>query len=135
MIAMAMSNAGGVWRFGQPGVMEGGRFFLAALVQFARQLRAAKKHVVPLKTFQDEVYTCCGNVFSVGFQFSLVPRPLFQLCIVALACAYLLYSLFHQTLKAWDTVCEMVGDLSETVRSHDDLYTWRQSYHGTATLQ
>ena len=55
MIAMTMSNAGGVWRFGQPGVMEGGRFFLAALVQFARQLRAAKKHVVPLKTFQDEV--------------------------------------------------------------------------------
>ena len=55
MIAMTMSNAGGVWRFGQPGVMEGGQFFLAALVQFAWQLRTAKKHVIPLKTFQDEV--------------------------------------------------------------------------------
>lgn len=55
MIAMMMSDAGGTWRFGQPGVMEGGQFFLAALVQFARQLLAAKKHVVPLEAFQDEV--------------------------------------------------------------------------------
>lgn len=55
MIAMMMSDAGGTWRFGQPGVMEGGQFFLAALVQFAWQLLAARKHVVPLEAFQDEV--------------------------------------------------------------------------------
>ena len=55
MIAMTMSDAGGTWRFGQPGVMEGGQFFLAAIVQFARQLLAAKKYAVPLEAFQDEV--------------------------------------------------------------------------------
>ena len=58
-----------------------------------------------------------------------------MLYAVALTCTYLFHSL-PQTLKAWDTVCEMVGDLSEMVRSHDDLYyTWLQSSHGTATMQ
>ena len=49
-------DSGGVWRFGQPGVMEGGQFFLAALVQFARQLLAAESRVTPLETFQDQVH-------------------------------------------------------------------------------
>ena len=53
-------DSDGVWRFGQPGVMEGGQFFLAALVEFARQLLAAESHVTPLETFQDQVHphTC-----------------------------------------------------------------------------
>ena len=48
-------DSGGVWRFGQPGVMEGGQFFLTDVMQFAQQLLAAKNHVTPLETFQDQV--------------------------------------------------------------------------------
>jgi len=72
MIAMMMSDAGGTWRFGQPGVMEGGRFFLAALVQFARQLLAARKHVVPLEAFQDEVVELFSLQTEILYAFNSV---------------------------------------------------------------
>ena len=49
-------DSDGVRRFGQPGVMKGGHFFLAALVEFAQQLLAAESHVTPLETFQDQVH-------------------------------------------------------------------------------
>ena len=48
-------DSGGVWRFGQPGVMEGGQFFLTDVMQFAQQLLAVDNHVTPLETFQDQV--------------------------------------------------------------------------------
>ena len=64
-------DSGGVWRFGQPGVMEGGQFFLAALVQFARQLLAAESRVTPLETFQDQVhahtFVHCTHVVTIGY--------------------------------------------------------------------
>ena len=48
-------DSGGVWRFGPPGVMEGGQLFLTAVMQFAGQLLAAENHVTPLETFHDQV--------------------------------------------------------------------------------
>ena len=48
-------DSGGVWRFGPPGVMEGGQFFLTTVMQFAGQLLAAENHVTPLETFHDQV--------------------------------------------------------------------------------
>ena len=92
-------DSGGVWRFGQPGVMEGGQFFLAALVQFARQLLAAESRVTPLETFQDQVhahtFVHCTHVVTVGYVTVLV--------------------LWFQKLEVWETVSEMVAELTEMV--------------------
>ena len=86
-------------RFGQPGMMEGGQFFLAALVEFARQLLAAESHVAPLETFQDKVhahtFVRCTHVVTVGYVTVLV--------------------LWFQKLEAWETVSEMVSELTEMV--------------------
>ena len=74
-VCVCVCSGSGVERSLQPGVMEGGKFFLAALLRFASHL--VKENVTMLQPFSDQVeYMLYAGMpfYSIAYLFCVLCR-------------------------------------------------------------